>query len=98
MPEIHSINVHIAPRSSRIPEGQIAYGWYIVVDDVVTLTDPKGVAAVDADGRTYSEKLNGEDPRIIASRLLKKLRLALKGDRPSGFGRSKLNYPKSGIW
>jgi len=49
-----------------------------------------------ADGKTYSQKLDGKDARLVAG--CKKLRLALSGDAPAGFGRKKLKYPGSGYY
>jgi hypothetical protein len=55
----------------------------------------------DDAGRTYTAKLDGEDPSTVAGRLTKKLRDALAGkkdkDAPSGF-RGPLNYGPTGIY
>src|SRR5262245_11940129 len=102
MTEVHQVWVQIKPPSSLYPTGKAAYGFYVVVDDVVTMTDQSGKTAEDAEGRTYSEKLEpGGDAQAVAARLTKKLRAALLGDSPpSGFssggggggGRNPLNY------
>jgi hypothetical protein len=84
------------------PAGQAAYGYYVVVDDVVTMTDQSGKTAEDAQGQTYSEKLEPSgNHQAVAARLTKKLRTALRGDRPPGFDgpggpRGPLNYPGRG--
>jgi hypothetical protein len=97
-PEVHQVIVDIHLPSSRLPAGQTALGYYTVVDGVVTMTDPKGEPATDGEGRTYTRKLApNDDARVIAGRLTKELRLALRGksNAPSGFG-GPLNYPSKG--
>ena len=74
------------------------YGFYTIKDDVLTMTDQSGKPVVDNQGKTYSQKLDGESPRIIAARLTKKIRTALS-TRPAqvaGFNR-QIVYPKLGI-
>jgi hypothetical protein len=99
-PEVHQVWIHIKPVSRGLPTGQIAYGFYTLVDGVVTMTDAKGNPAHDDAGKTYTAKLDGEDLHIIAGRLTRKLRDALIGKKdapPAGFG-APLNYSKSGIY
>src|SRR5262245_7913061 len=101
MSDVHTVWVQIKSPSECPPAGQTAWGHYIVVDGVVTLTDKHGKTAEDAEGKTYSEKLEPSgDPQAVAGRLTKKLRAALRGDRPPGFGgpRNPLNYPKKTGW
>jgi hypothetical protein len=77
-------------------QGVVAEGAYIVVDGVVTLTDRNGEPAIDGDGRRYTHKLVGDEkPRVIAGRLTKQLRDALRGSAfpTQGFGQP-INYPK----
>jgi hypothetical protein len=50
------VTIQIKPPKGEFP-GQTAEGAFIVVDDVVTLTDREGAPARDAEGRTYSQKL-----------------------------------------
>ena len=98
-PEVHQISVKIHPPSPRMPAGQVARGYYIVVDDLLTMTDPKGEPAVDESGKTYTHKLApGDDAIVIAGRLTKELRLALRGksSAPAGFN-GPLNYNNNGI-
>jgi hypothetical protein len=79
--------------------GRLAYGFYVVTDGVVTMTDKEGKPAEDATGKRYVDKLlPNEDERTAASRMTKELRKALQGTAPvNGFepGR-KINYPKRG--
>jgi hypothetical protein len=96
-PEVHQISVEIHPPSPRLPAGQIARGYYTVVDDLLTMTDPKGEPATDETGKIYTHKLEpGDDAHVIAGRLTKELRSALRGKSagPSNFG-GPLNYPKN---
>ena len=100
MPEVHQVWIHIKPVSRALPTGQVAYGFYTLVDGVVTMTDAKGTPAQDDNGKVYTAKLDGEDPQIIAGRLTRQLRDALLGKDgapPSGF-RGPLNYRPSGIY
>ena len=97
-PEVHQISVQIHPPSQRIPAGQVVHGYYTVVDDVVTMTCPKGEPATDESGKTYTHKLApGDDAYVIAGRLTKELRLALRGksSAPSGFN-GPLLYKRDG--
>jgi hypothetical protein len=99
-PEVHQVYIHIKPVSLALPTGQVAYGFYTLVDGVVTMTNQKGEPALDDSGKIYSAKLDGEDPQIIAGRLTRKLRDALIGKKdapPAGFD-APLNYPKAGIY
>jgi hypothetical protein len=68
---------------------------------VVTMTNQKGEPAQDDAGKVYTHKLEpGDDAYVIAGRLTRKLRDALRGKKdapPAGFG-APLNYSKSGIY
>jgi hypothetical protein len=96
-PEVHQVWIHVKLPTSTRP-AQLAYGFYTLKDDVVTMTDRKGVPATDQQGRTYTSKLDGETPQLIAGRLTKKLRDALHGKdaAPSGFNR-QIVYSNKGI-
>ena len=99
-PEVHQVYIHIKPVSPALPTGQIAYGFYVIKDDLLTMTNQKGEPSHDDAGKIYTAKLDGEDPHIIAGRLTRQLRDALIGKEnapPAGFG-SPLNYPKSGVY
>src|SRR5262249_49569514 len=97
-PEVHHVTVIIHLPSRRMPEGQVAYGHYIVVDGLLTMVGPDGEPAIDETGKTYTHKLApGDDAGEIAGRLTKELRSALqrKSNAPGGFG-GPLNYPSKG--
>jgi hypothetical protein len=93
--EVQQILVH-GQFPTKTKEARLCLGCYVIKDDVITMTDLKGEPVVDSEGRTYEQKLDGEHPRIIASRPTKKIRLALIGKDapPSGFGGSPLKYRK----
>jgi hypothetical protein len=104
MAEVHQVYAQLEPPSKHNPAGRVVLGYYVLVDDVVTMTDQSGKTAEDAEGRTYSEKLEPSgDAQAVAARLTKKLRSALRGDRPKGFGGSgsgfgrRLKYDNRGI-
>ena len=44
-PEVHQVYIHIKPVSRALPTGQVAYGFYTLIDGVVTMTDQKGEPA-----------------------------------------------------
>src|SRR5262249_36908115 len=95
MSEVHQVIVTIKPPKGSFP-GQVAYGWYTLRDCVVTLTDREGNSAGDETGRKFTHKLAaGEDAHVIACKLTKELRLALRGNSApvAGF-EGKINYPK----
>jgi len=97
-PEVHQVIVHIHLPSKRLPTGQIAYGYFTVVDGLLTMTDPKGEPAIDENGKTYTHKLApGDDANEIAGGLTKQLRSALRGKSagPSNFG-GPINYGRDG--
>jgi hypothetical protein len=73
--------IQIKPPSRSFPHGQTAEGAYIVEDGVVILTDREGNPARDGDGKFYKQKLaDGQTPRVIAARLTRELRSALRGN------------------
>ena len=98
-PEVHQVYAHIHLPSPWHPAGQVARGHYIVVDGVVTMTAPDGEPAIDESGKSYTHKLApNEEAHVIAARLTKELRSALRGKSsgPSNFG-GPINYNNKGI-
>ena len=101
-PEVHQVWIHIKPVSRALPTGQVAYGFYTLVDGVVTMTNQKGEPAHDDAGKFYKAKLQpNDDANVIAGRLTRKLRDALRGKKdgapPSGFS-GPLNYGPTGVY
>jgi hypothetical protein len=99
-PEVKQVFIDIKLPKGNDP-GQVSYGFYIVVGDLLTMTDAKGNAAQDDAGKTYTHKLApNDDHQVIAGRLTRKLRDALRGKKdapPSGFS-GPLNYGPTGIY
>ena len=77
--------------------GQTAEGAFIVEDGVVILTDRDGNPARDGDGKFYKQKLaDGQNPKVIAGRLTRELRSALRGkNAPTNGFDGPIHYPKS---
>ena len=99
-PEVKQVYIDIRPPRGNDP-GQVSFGFYTLVDGVVTMTDQKGEPVHDDAGKVYTAKLApNDDHQVIAGRLTRQLRDALRGKKdlpPAGFG-APLNYPKSSIY
>jgi len=97
IPKVEKINV-ILTRPTEYQSRTWCCGHYIIKDDVLTMTDKDGKPVVDLQGKTYSQRLDGENPRIIAACMTKKIRLELRGKsgKVAGFNRP-LVYPKIGV-
>jgi hypothetical protein len=97
MSKVHTVFVQIkAPRGAS--PGKVAEGCYTVIDRVVTLTDRQGNPASDIDGNKYSHELaEGETAKVVACRLTRELRTALRGKdaQVSDFD-GPIEYPKTG--
>jgi hypothetical protein len=73
------VTIQIKPPKGEFP-GQTAEGAFIVENDTVILTDREGNPARDGDGKFYKQKLvDGQNPKMIAGRLTRELRSALRG-------------------
>jgi hypothetical protein len=67
MSDVHQLIVQIKKPDKRFPLGQVCYGWYTLVDGVITMTDRNGKAAGDETGKKYTRKLEpNEDARHVA--------------------------------
>jgi hypothetical protein len=79
--------------------GQTAEGAFIIEDGVVVLTDRDGNPARDGDGKFYKRKLaDGENPKVIAGRLTRELRTALRGkNAPVNDFDGPIRYPKISV-
>lgn len=82
MSEVHQVIIEIKRPKKDFP-GRVAYGFFVVKDGVVVMTDADGKeAGADETGKKWRHTLRpGEDPRSVASRMTRELRLAL---RPGG--------------
>jgi hypothetical protein len=72
----------------------------VVDDGVLTLTDRDGKSALDDRGYRYSKKLSaGDNPKIIAGRLTRELRSALRGkDAPAQGFDEPIKYFRDAQW
>jgi hypothetical protein len=96
MPEVLTVFVQTeAPKGEF--KGRVVEGCYTVDASVLTLTNRHGEPVRDAEGYTYTQKLNaGDNPKQIAGILTKKFAKARRGKNatPKGFG-GPIHYPKS---
>ena len=96
-PEVFCFHIELK-RPSEFSHGQIAEGAYVFSDGEVTLTDLKGRAVHDQNGKTYKCKLkDGEQPDAVARRLMRELRTTLRGTHVAGFGAGPIDYPRQVI-
>ncbi len=92
--EVIRFHIELKHPSGTSP-GQIAEGAYVFSDGEVTLTDLKGRAVHDQNGKTYKCKLkDGEQPDAVARRLMRELRTAVRGTHVAGFSAGPIDYPK----
>ena len=79
-------------RTVRLPRGnfagEIAEGWYCVVDNTVVMTDEDG-RPIDSEKHRLGP---GDDPHIVAHRLLRQRR---RGPGPIGWN-DPIRYPRTG--
>jgi hypothetical protein len=95
-PKVYQVWTQVR-RPKGSDHGQSALGYFTIDDGVVVMTDARGKPAKDAEGKTYSQKLkDGESAKLIAGRLTRELRTALRGGdaAKNGFDRP-VEYPKS---
>jgi hypothetical protein len=99
MSEVRYVTVTIQKPGKKFPLGQVCDGCYTLVDGVVTMTDRDGRPAEDTNGKKYTHTLKpGEDARVVAGRMTKELRLALRGkNAPVAGFEGKIPYRKSGL-
>jgi len=93
VPKVEQINVPLTPpRDGRLVT--FTFGFYVVENDADH--DRPGRQAACLRGQTYSQKLDGESPRLIAARFAKTIHFASRSGRMADFNRP-LHYPKIGI-
>jgi hypothetical protein len=97
--KINQVWIQIKRPSGSFP-GQSCLGYYTIEDDTVVMTDAEGQPARDGDGKYYRQTLKpGENPKVIAGRLTRELRLALRGGKNApvaGFD-GPIIYPKGSV-
>jgi hypothetical protein len=84
--EIHKVTVQIRPPRGTF-HGEIAEGWYCIVDNAVVITDRDGKALGDAKHHLSP----GENARLFACRLVRHRHRG--SSSVSGFNQ-KIAYPK----
>jgi hypothetical protein len=84
--EVHHLCIQIRAPRGTFP-GEVAEGWYVVVDNAVVLTDADG-KPVDSEKRYLNP---GDDARAIACVMVRQRRR--NTGTVTGF-HDKLNYPK----
>lgn len=61
--------------------GKVTVGYFTLIDGVLTMTNPKGVPARRSNGEKIQRKIaEGDDPKIIASRLTKEIYHSRSGE------------------
>jgi hypothetical protein len=98
MSEVRKVTIQIAPPKGKFP-GAVTYGFYTVVDGVVTMTDKDGNPAGLETGRSFSHKLKaGEDAHLWACKMTCDLRKEFKGSNsaPDGFS-GPIHYPRGSV-
>ena len=85
MTDVHKVTIQVRGPRGNFP-GEVAEGWYCVVDGCLVMTDAAG-KPVDAEKHTLAP---GQDARLLACRLVRGRRTG-----PRGFS-DKLVYPRMG--
>jgi hypothetical protein len=89
------ITLQTAAPGPGLPGGAVSDAYFIVKNNRVILTGSDGRPAHDPEGREYTRELGkGDNPRKIASLLLRDFGTKIRGSRTAGFDRP-LIYPKA---
>jgi hypothetical protein len=94
MSEVRSVAVSVSSPSPADPAGRATVGYYVVQDDVLTMTDGEGKPVRRRySGDVYKQLLReSDDPAVVAKRLTLAIwRSNTGGDASGGFNR-RLNY------
>jgi hypothetical protein len=84
MNEVHKVTLQVRAPRGTFP-GEIAEGWYCVVEGCVVLTDSAG-KPIDSERHRLAP---GQDARGLACRLIRQRRRS----GPTGFN-DRIHYPK----
>jgi hypothetical protein len=94
MPDVQKLTIQIEEPSKFSP-GRVSFGYYVVKDGVLTMTDSTGKPVHGRKGELYNHKLEpAEDGRAIAAMLTRELRRKLRGDAEMS---RELSYPDCGF-
>jgi hypothetical protein len=92
MPEVHRVTVTVRRPKDSDP-GQVTFGYYTLVDGILTMTDASGMPMRRTSGEYYRAKIGpDESPQTRARVFTREIRAALRG---SDFNRP-LDYSKFG--
>jgi hypothetical protein len=94
MPEVKQVTIQISPSSRNNPEGVVSFGYYVLENGKLTMTDGNGVPVCGKHGDLTQHTMKpGDDPDFIARCFTRDIRLRIHGDS-AGFNR-RLDYP---VW
>jgi hypothetical protein len=98
MSEIKQIIAQVnGPQPETGYPGRVMYGFYVIDDGVLTMTDEAGVPVRDKGGDIVRHKLeDGQDEQSIARVLTLRIWRQRTGGDGNGFNRP-LNYPRTGV-
>lgn len=95
-PTVHKVTVQLRPATPPDDPGQITYGYFTLVDGLLTVVDGDGRPPLDDFGHPYTHHVGpAENPNAIAAVLVRKIRAKLHGEG-AGFNRP-LQYRAAGV-
>jgi hypothetical protein len=92
MPECVTVQIE-APTAWS--EGSVTEGYYVLDGDKLTMTFANGEPVKIDDQLVERTLVGGEDPRLVAGRLVREIRQALNPEKVIGFARS-ISYSNEG--
>jgi len=96
MPDVKSVTIQVRTPSGPGDTGQVSFGFYVVENGLLTMTDGDGKPVRRRDGDLMQRKLKpGDDAETIARILTRNFRMHVQGDS-AGFNR-RLDYKPLGI-
>jgi hypothetical protein len=101
MPDVKQVTAIVANPNRRDPRdtGRVTYGYYVIEDGLLIMTDGDGKGFRGRSGERVTHKLQpGEEPDVIAQRLTRQIYRALNEEpgQVAGFNRA-LVYRNNGI-
>src|SRR5690348_2551955 len=81
MPDVHSVTIQVRAPSRPGDTGQVSFGYYVVDDGMLTMTDGEGKPVRRRTGDLMTHKLKpGDDAETIARIFTRNFRLHTQGD------------------
>jgi hypothetical protein len=94
MPEVKQVAAILANPGPHDPTGRVTIGYYVLTDDVLTMTDSKGAPVRSRGGDKYEQKIKeGDNVTLIAQRLTMKIYRSRTGNDVAGFNRPLVYRP-----